>query len=142
VSSAEEFSLEAELPVSQPEAACARPVLPPVAELPDAARVSALDGQLRAARVPAYSAVPRAGVRCARAAQRVWFQDGSAPVVVSPALELAGLPQDALALSPDDSALAVPQADARYAQAVQQALPVQRDGSVALPPDDSAAPPE
>ena len=122
--------MEAELPVSQPEAACARPVLPPVAELPDAARV------------PAYSAVPRAGVRCARAAQRVWFQDGSAPVVVSPALELAGLPQDALALSPDDSALAVPQADARYAQAVQQALPVQRDGSVALPPDDSAAPPE
>jgi len=68
----EESSLEEELPVSQqPEEACAPPVLPPVVALPDAARVSALDGPLRAAQVLAYSAVPRAGAQCARAAQRV-----------------------------------------------------------------------
>jgi hypothetical protein len=68
----EESSLEEELLVLlQPEEACAPPVLPPVVELPDAARVSALDGQLQAAQVLAYSAVPREGVRCAQAAQRV-----------------------------------------------------------------------
>lgn len=68
----EESSLEEELRVlQQPEEACAPPALPPVVELPDAARVSALDEQLRAAQVPAYSAVPRAGAQCARAAQRV-----------------------------------------------------------------------
>jgi len=68
----EESSLEEELPVLlQPEEACAPPVLPLVVELPDAARVSALDGPLRAAQVLAYSAVPRAGAQCARAAQRV-----------------------------------------------------------------------
>jgi hypothetical protein len=116
----------------QPEVAYALPVLPPVVELPDAAQVSALDEQLRAAQVPAYSAAPRTGVHCARAAQRVLFLDGSAPVAVSrvPAL-------DALALPPDDSVLAVPQAVAHSARAVQPALAVQRDGSVALPPDDS-----
>jgi hypothetical protein len=54
VSSAEESSLEEELPVlQQPEAAYAPPVLLLVVALPDAARVSALDGQLRAAQVPA-----------------------------------------------------------------------------------------
>ena len=50
----EESSLEEELLVLlQPEEACAPPVLPPVVALPDAARVSALDGQLQAAQVPA-----------------------------------------------------------------------------------------
>jgi hypothetical protein len=135
VFSAEESSLEEEPRVlQQPEEACAPPALPPVVELPDAARVSALDEQLRAAQVPAYSAVPRAGARCARAVQRVWFQDGSVQAVVSPAP--AGLPQGALALLPDDSALVVPQV-ARYARAVPPALPVRQDGSVALPPADS-----
>jgi hypothetical protein len=69
--------------------------------------------------------------------------------VVSPVLEQAGLPQDVLALLPDDSMLAVPQADVRYARAAQPALRVQQDGSGASPPaelvlalplDDSAAP--
>lgn len=130
--------MEEELPVLQPlGAAYARPVSPPVVALPDAARASALDGQLRAAQVLAYSAVPRAGVRCARAAQQVWFQDGSEPAVVLPESE-----QDALALLPDDSVLAVPQACVRYAQAVQPALPVQQDGSAELPQADWAEPPE
>jgi hypothetical protein len=134
----EESFLEEEPPASQPpEEAYALPVLPPVAELPDVARVSALDEQLRAAQVLAYSAVPQAGARCAQAAQRVWFQDGSAPAVVSPEPEQADLPQDALARPPGDSAQAVLEACVRYAQAVPLALPVQQDGSVALPPGDS-----
>lgn len=48
----EESSLEEELPVLQrPAEACALPVSPLVEALPDAARVSALDEQLRAAQV-------------------------------------------------------------------------------------------
>jgi hypothetical protein len=96
--------------------------------------------------------VPRAGAQCAQAAQRVWFQDGSAPAAVSPELE-----RDAQALLPDDSGLAVPQADVPFALAVQLALRVQWDGSAlavvsrepepeqhapVLQPDDLAAPQE
>jgi hypothetical protein len=109
VSSAEESSLEAEAPVLQPpEESYAPPVSQPVTGLPDAARVWALDEQLR---VLAYSAVRRAG---AQQAQRVWFQAGSVRAAVSPVL-------------------AVAQSGARYARAVQSALPVQHYGSVALP---------
>jgi hypothetical protein len=127
-SSAEESSLEGEQPVLRlPEEVYALPVLPPEAELPDAARVSAPDEQLRV-----YSAVPRTDVHCALAVQQVWFQDGLVPAVVSPEPEQAGL-----ALSPDDSVLAVPQAGVRSARAAQPALPVQQDDSVALPRADS-----
>jgi anti-sigma factor ChrR (cupin superfamily) len=69
--------------------------------------------------------------------------------VVSPVLEQAGLPQDVLALLPDDSVLVVPQAGVRSSRAAPPALRVQQDGSgasppadlvLALPPDDWAAP--
>lgn len=53
------------------------------------------------------------------------------PAAVWPALALG-----ALALPPDDSVPAVPQAVAHYARAVQPAWPVQQDGSVALSLDD------
>jgi len=125
--------LEGEQPVLRlPEEVYALPVLPPEAELPDAARVSAPDEQLRV-----YSAVPRTDVHCALAVQQVWFQGGLVPAVVSPEPEQAGL-----ALSPDDSVLAVPQAGVRSARAAQPALPVQQDDSVALPRADWAEPPE
>ena len=105
--------------------------LPLAAEgLLGAAQVSARDERLQAAPAPAdYSAVPRGGGQCARAAPQVWPQDGSAPVVVLPVLEQAGL-------VPGDSAPVVPQAGDRCAQAVQRAEWVQVGSVVLLPSAD------
>lgn len=112
--------MEEETPVSQPEEVCAPAGARPAQALPGAAQVSALQAWLRAALVPADSAVPQADAQFAPVAPQVWLQDGSVQAVVSPVLERAAL------------APAAPQAGARYAPVAPLALWVQDDPVVWL----------